>query len=181
MFDFLGSILSGGATGLLGVVANGIFGWLKERGEREERLEMRRLSIQHAQLEFESRERIVDREQDARELVSSDELRRSSYSQDKATYSRGIQLTTSQGWLMVLVDFLRGMIRPVTTVYLIALVTAIYITTHIFLKGLAVAQHINTANMLEQQREIISTVLYLCTVCVTWWFGDRAQRRLRND
>ena len=67
-----------------------------------------------------------------------------------------------EGVLMQLVDFVRGMTRPVLTWGLVGLVGAIYF--------MLAASDKHAAAL---QPRIVETVLYLATASVLWWFGQR--------
>ena len=70
--------------------------------------------------------------------------------------------------LIQLVDFVRGMTRPLLTWGLVALVGAIY-----FLLG---AVDVAAADL---RPRIVDTVLYLATAAVLWWFGQRQIEKRR--
>ena len=70
-----------------------------------------------------------------------------------------------EGFFMKLVDFVRGMTRPVLT---FGLVGAIY-----FLLG---AQDLA---IVELRPRIVETVLYLATAAILWWFGARQIEKRR--
>lgn len=180
MFELLGLILGGGATGLLGTGMSLLFGWLKDRGERSERLEQRRLDIEHDRVEFESRERVADREATRDEITSADALQRASYEHDKAAYSTGTKLTKAQNWLMVVVDLLRGIIRPALTIILLWCIWDTRTEVMAVIEQSSIGNVIPTAKALEIYRELVSTIMYLGTTCVSWWFGDRMVRRTRG-
>lgn len=179
MFELLGLIFSGGATGLLGTGMSLLFGWLKEKGERAERLEQRRLDIEHDRVEFESRERMADREAEKDEQLSADALQLASYKHDAATYSKRVEVTPAQGWLLVIVDFLRGIIRPAMTVYLLVLVSVLYFSIQGALSEASLNTDMSVAKAMAARDKLVDAVIYLVTTVASWWFGDRMTRRLR--
>ncbi len=88
------------------------------------------------------------------------------------TYHEGT-LTTGQNWAMVVLDFIRGFIRPALTVYLCFITTVMYIKASRLLNGVVILPE--TAYSLVNQ--IIQTVLYLTSSCVLFWFGTRNPKK----
>jgi hypothetical protein len=70
----------------------------------------------------------------------------------------------------VLVDALRGIVRPGLTVYLCAITTLIYSDAQLLLNK---AQGMTATEALDLTKMVVGTVLYLTTTCVLWWFGTR--------
>ncbi len=72
----------------------------------------------------------------------------------------------------MILDFIRGSIRPGLTIYLCVLTTLIYVQTRTLI-GTAMPPDQAAAIV----KEIISTVLYLCSTTVCWWFAIRGGRK----
>ena len=173
ILDSILSVVSGGATGLIGTAVQSVFQYKtkaleidleKQKGINE--LEKQKLDIQMAAQEWASRTQIatittqgeVDKA-DAATLAAS-------YSLEPQQYSEKSLLTHAQNWLFVFLDTFRAIIRPGLTVYLCAITTMIYIQT----RGLITANQGDSFGLLEK---LVNTVLYLTTTCVLWYFGSR--------
>lgn len=145
--DFLLTVLTGGATGLLGSIFGKLFSfadaWIAEKkadADHKRTIEMHKLQHDLRAAELETEREIV------LEQASAD-LRRASYSHDQS-------VGRSSRWV---VNILR-LVRPTLTAILIALVWYIYIRS----------------DDLAQQESIIQSVIYMASSAVLWWFGDRA-------
>lgn len=77
-------------------------------------------------------------------------------------------------WLVAL-DVLRGVIRPGLTVYLCAITTLVYLEARGILA--AAGASLNPTQALAVHDLIVSTILYLTTTTVLWWFGTRNSER----
>ena len=88
-------------------------------------------------------------------------LRSNSYSHDKATYGGGF------------VDGLRGLMRPVITLYFAIIMTVIAYQ----LMKLNNGQWVNPTEAQAMLREVINAIIFLTTTAVTWWFGSRPSNR----
>jgi hypothetical protein len=69
------------------------------------------------------------------------------------------------------VDFLRGIIRPVLTVYLCGVTTWVTWMAWEIMQAHGVALTAVQATVIFN--DVTSIVTYLTVSCVTWWFGDR--------
>ena len=87
-------------------------------------------------------------------------------------YSEGVQATPTQAWLLLLLDLVRGLVRPGLTVYLCFVTTVVYLQA----RGLLVASPLTPEQAVGMVNQIIATVLYLTTTCVLWWFGTRSKQ-----
>lgn len=74
-------------------------------------------------------------------------------------------------FLFGLVDFLRGLMRPVLTLYLVLLSTWITYKAYILLD--LTKSTMTTSEALNIFNDSISIIIYLTVSVVTWWFGDR--------
>lgn len=74
-------------------------------------------------------------------------------------------------FLLGIVDFLKGLVRPGLTIYLVALTTVISSQAWEIMGA-----HQEALTALEAKAiymEVINIVIYLTVSVVTWWFGDR--------
>lgn len=184
------SVVTGGATGLLGVLFQRYFDY---KGKQQD-LELVRINNEHARLlaqmdvdkanrAAEATENIAETQADAQvrgaELdaqARADEAAARSYiasiDADRATYLDPKVQSRSKfaRAMMTIVDSVRGLIRPLLTVYLVVLVTFMYN----WASNLAGTEHgINAADAGALVKTIVNTLLYLVTTVVVWWFGVR--------
>ena len=184
----MSGVLSGGATGLLGVA-------LQQWGEAKKRqadldmlkqqhtqtLELKRLDNEQqmrlAATEAASAERLAEIQAQARadEAASSDY--QASLKADTATYlDKDAQKRSRLArWLMAIVDFLRGIIRPGITAYAMGLQTLLLLWVH----DLWVQHQLNMGADMQAKlvMEIVGTTTYLVTTTTVWWFGVRPAAR----
>jgi hypothetical protein len=88
-------------------------------------------------------------------------------------YSAKANIGPLTGFLLVLLDFLRGVVRPGLTVYLCAITTLIYVEARAIMAGVSFA----TADAMRVHDLIVNTIMYLTTTCVLWWFGTRNSQK----
>ena len=163
MLDMLMSVLTGGATGLLGTIISGGIDFFQARQKHGQELDLRRLDIELAKSEAAGAEKVAAIEAEGRGDQAAWEAMEASYREASSRMSRA-----GDGFLMKLVDFVRGMTRPVLTWCLLGLVGAIY-----FLLGA------EDLAIVELRPRIVETVLYLATASVLWWFGSRQIEKRR--
>lgn len=156
MLDVLVSILTGGATGLIGTLVTGVTGYVQARQKHAQEMELRRLDMELVRVEAEVAERVAAREAESAESAAAWAALEASHKEAGRRWSRG-----DSGWI-VFVDVVRGLTRPGLTLAFVAFVGAIYFT---------LGTSDTDASGLRPR--IVETVLYLATTCVLWWFGAR--------
>lgn len=187
-FDLLSgamSILTGGATGLLGVVAQRAFdAWnkkqeldkLKAQWDHEGVMKDKDAVIMAA--EWAARTKIAVTEGDAAKDVAESNAFAESLKSQTIRYSEGKQTGWFANGCLVFLDVISGLVRPLLTIYLCALTTYIWLQV----RGLLSSEDLSSAEALALWRTVIDTILYLTTTCVLWWFGTRnkqSQPKLR--
>lgn len=141
----LTSILSGGTLGVIGAIGAGVLDLMKTKEANKQ--ELAKMAAQ--------KELIVAAGSSAA-AIESIKLAGASYEQDKAAYSGEVGF----------VDMVRGLLRPIVTVYLLAVST--YLALWSFGKvGL------DLAIVGEICKYTIYTCLDLTSLCVSWYFGAR--------
>lgn len=191
LFAALSALLSGGVTGLLGVLLQRYF----DHKAKQQDLELVRINNEHAlqlaQIDVakaaraaEAAERVAEEQAEAQmrsaELEAqarADEAAARSYvasiEADRATYLDPKAQARSKfaRAMMTIVDSVRGLIRPVLTLYLVVLATFMYHWAADIASrdGLAMKPE----DAAELVKTIVNTLLYLVTTCVVWWFGVR--------
>jgi hypothetical protein len=175
MFEFLGAIFTGGLTGLLGTALQGVASYFQKKQEHAQKVELRRLDMEMMDREWEHRDRAAAREGEIRLQESADGLQGASYGHDSASYSKGLNISSVflRGCL-VLVDVLRGIVRPALTVLLCWLVWDTRAEVKAVLDASGVAA-ISPKTALALYHEVVTTILYVATTALVWWFGGRSR------
>lgn len=157
------SILTGGATGLLGTAVSGVIDFFQARQRHAQEMDLRRLDIELAQAEADSAERVAAIEAESTRDRAELEAMEASYREASSRMSR-----PGDGWAMQLVDVVRGLTRPTLTWGLVALVGVIYFT-------------LGAGDLASEgiKPRIVETILYLATAAVLWWFGQRQIEKRR--
>lgn len=168
--ELLSSVLSGGATGLLGAAVSRWADFRTKKLELEHEGKMKEIDLKIMAEEWSHRTQIASVESEAK--VDQAELEAFSKSfNEPERYTEGVKVTKNQGWILVLLDGLRGAVRPGLTVYLCAITSYLYWDAHRAMETLGVMDVTKLVN------QIVNTVLYLTTVCVCWWFGTRVKEK----
>lgn len=186
--SLLTGVFSGGATGLLGILIQQ-FGDAKKRASDLEVLrENNKLTLElaareaenklkAAQIDAASAERLAELDAMARADATASGDYRASMKADRATYldkdsQRRSKFAT---WLMAIVDFTRGIIRPGITVYAMVLQTLLLYWVH----DMMLRSQTPLATDLQSKliMEVVGTTSYLVTTCTVWWFGVRPAQR----
>ena len=149
MLDLLGTVLTGGVTGIIGSIIGNLFGfidlWFQEKKAASDHLRtLEMLKLQNS----------IREEESERELALADanaelQLRTASYAHDTNT---GL----SSVWV---VNILR-LVRPFLTMTLILMVGVLYFKADA-----------------GGRATIEASVIYMASSAVLWWFGDRALRK----
>jgi hypothetical protein len=171
-----GSVLSGGATGLLGVVAqrwadhkNKQLDLARERQQQEFELAKRKADAEIMAQEWAARTRVAEVEAAGRSDVADSEALAASYALEPKRYSEGVKPGRVGGFFLILLDVVRGLVRPGLTVYLCVLTTMVYYQA----RELIGKEDLTSGEALHLEKMIVGTILYLTTTCVLWWFGTR--------
>ena len=152
MVDSISSIISGGVTGLLGTMMSSIFDFFEKKRAAKVVMENRQIDLQIAQAaNLPAGNRAA--------IQTGGNVAVAPYKHDTHSFLGDRELTSGQTWLVVILDFVRGITRPVIT-YGLLLYTGVLVC--------------KSKGTVGQDAE--STLLYLTTAAVLWWFGDRAKR-----
>ena len=151
MLELIGTVLTGGLTGVVGSVLGKAFGfldyWVEEK--KADKDHARTLEM----LELQSK---LGAEESERELAIAEATAASSMR--LASYGHDTGIGVSSTWV---VDLLR-LVRPLLTFVLIILVGMLYFSADAGGKA-----------------TIEASVLYMASSATLWWFGDRAMTRKR--
>lgn len=176
--DLLSFIFGGGATGILGVIAQRYFDHKNKQLDSEmmrakmgHELALRKIDAEIMDREWQGRVRVAEVEGEGREAAADAQAFSASFN-EPARYSADVHPSKAQGWVLVILDFIRGIVRPGLTMYLCALVTVIYFQARAIIgEGVPGDRAYDLLNM------IIGTILYLLVTCVCWWFGVRNKQK----
>lgn len=183
----VGSAASGGLLGLAGTGIQALLKYFEVREEWKTQIALRELDIKEIeaerQLAIQQAEIDLDkiREQSAGDLAIMEErvageVMTASYEADRASYSlESVQRLTGiwknlAGFSLAVVDVVRGMMRPLITLYTLGLLTAIGWLMYKAENGVI-------PEMPVLWLEVVQAVILLATTSVTWWFGSRQLRR----
>ena len=187
--------LLGAATGILGNAVGGIFKWLNGKQE------LKKVELQNAHdvamVQAETQAMIMESKANIAitkakvegeiEVADANVYLQSQKEGNKTSFDNKwieILFSVTGKWRFVtipagvivaaafgFVDFLRGIIRPTLTTYLVGLTT--YIT---YLAWQIMQTHgisLSADQAVEIYTNVTSIVIYLTVSCVTWWYGDR--------
>lgn len=174
--SIFGSIFSGGATGLIGVIIqrwadykNRQLDLQLERERRETEIAKRKADAEIMREEWAGRTKVAQEEgATAREVAESQAFAATLWKEPER-YSNASKLTTGQQWVMVALDAVRGSVRPLLTVYLCALTTFVWYQVKMKLEG----EQLDASAAMEVWQMVVQNILYLTTTVVLWWFGTR--------
>lgn len=156
MLDLLMAVFGGGAAGLLGTAISAVTKFLDRRQQHQMEMERMRLDKELIMLEAEKAGQLARMQGEAGALVAS-------YEEASRRFS-----APGEGILMQLVDCVRGLTRPLLTLLLIA--AEIWLAWLIWdMAGTLVLE----AKGPDLLGKIVDSVIYLTTMCITWWFGGR--------
>ena len=174
ILGLLGSVVSGGVTGVLGSALTGVIEYKNKQLQFKHDLEMEKAARETMEAEWAQRTKVAQIEGDTQKDVAASQAFQTSILADKATYSTGIAFDKLKGgwiyaFLMVLVDFLRGIIRPLSTILFITMTFVMYAS----LKGKVDAAGTDPKALMVLFDQVVTVILYLATTTVCWWFGAR--------
>lgn len=176
---FFTSLLAGGATGILGSIFSNLTDLWKDHEARKQDLALRQLDLEMIDKEWSYKNHAIEIEGETKLSESADDLRSASYGADRAVYSLGAKITNP--WMkagLVLVDVIRGLVRPFLTIYLVWLVWE----TRAEMDGIISAaggSAISGDAAIQIYQSVVSMILYLAATAVTWWFGTRPVQKTK--
>lgn len=165
----LTSVLGGGVTGILGVIAQRIADYQNKKldlqASREKmahEVELLKAQGEMMAQEWASRTKIASIEETGQEDAEASKAFAASFIPE-SKYSGA----STSPWFIAL-DFFRGIVRPALTLYLCGLTTLIYLQA----RGL-LSQPMSQEEAVKIVKLVVGTILYLTTTCVLHWFGTR--------
>jgi hypothetical protein len=170
----------GGITGLIGSALTAIFNYKTKKIEFAHQVSLKELDIQLAEKEHEFALQQTSIEAEAVVEKAAEATLQASYAHDRATYFTPFAgVIEKYPWLGIpfailfaLIDALRGLIRPSMTVYMVILVTVMYLQGVRLLEAQGYEAIATDSAMIFVHR-LIDLVIYLTATIMAWWFGDR--------
>ena len=177
IIELFSSFFGGGLAGLIGAVVQRFFEYKSKQLEitankdkYAHELLMRDADAKIMQAEWAAKIRVAEVEAAGKEGAADAEAFAASF-KEPTRYSESAPITTTQTWLLVGLDVVRGLVRPGLTLYLSAITTVIFVQALILMeKG-----GYSTADAAVLVVRVVDTILYLTTACVLWWFGSRVK------
>ena len=176
ILGILGSVFTGGATGVLGVVVQRWADYknrqidlqiAKQQGEFE--LAKLKADAEISAQEWAGRTKVAATEADAAKDVAESQAFATSLQKEPERYSNVGSVTPMQNWLLVLLDVLRGAVRPMLTLYLCVLTTYIWWQVRQELS----TEDLDANSVIAVWTKVVDTILYLFTTTTLWYFGTR--------
>lgn len=170
----VGSIVSGGATGIIGVIVQRIADYKnkqldlaisKEKMAHE--IALKKIDAEILAQEYAARVTVAASESNAKIEVADSQAFAASFVEPKM-YSEGTGKSGLQSFAFVLLDLIRGVVRPGLTIYLCVITTYVYLQVK-ELMGVP----LDPTKGMDLLNQIVGTILYLTTTCLLWWFGVR--------
>lgn len=176
------AIVSGGATGILGIVFQRIFDHWKNKQEldqlrarQDHEIAMKRVDIELMKEEWAQRVKVAQVEGETKRDVADAEAFNTSLASEPKRYSEGVKVGKFGAFLLVLADVVRAIVRPGLTLYLAWIATELKEQNAALMAILDLQE--NAATVTEMHKQITLTLLYLFVTCVLWWFGTRNKQK----
>lgn len=183
--------LMGGGLGVIGTVVTSIFNYKQKKADQKNALMLKKLELEQIGKEKDRDIAIMQaRTTGAVDLADAEAYKES---QKGASMGSGIGIMIDKlagikkadGSTPILVrlllpiavfllagsEMLKGLMRPIITVYYVMLST--YITAIAWQIVQAQEKFITAGQAMDIVFQVINTVMFLTVTCVTWWFGDR--------
>ena len=186
MGDLIGgivsSIIGGGATGLLGAALQRFFDHKAKALDIEQlkikqghEIELRKVDAEIMREEWSQRVEVARIEGDSRESVADSQAFSASFQMEPQRYSDGVKPSRFQGGMLITLDFIRAIVRPVLTLYLTVIATLIYLDAKALMSNEGIT--LGATEAYDLVKNVTSTLLYLCTSVVMWYFGVRPRQQ----
>lgn len=151
MFEIIASVLSGGATGIIGSLVGTVGRYI------EKRQEIKQMSLEFSQeiklqeLQISARSSELESEQAIALVKADSDIKTASYAHD-----------ASYGPIMPVIAAILRFVRPILTFGLLGFTVYIFFIVH---------------EDPQVGRELSNQIMFLTTTAVAWWFGDRSLRK----
>jgi hypothetical protein len=183
----IGNVVSGGATGVLGIGFGLVGKYFQDRQAQKKREfesaeldKAHRRSLETIKFEADNNLRIEEAKSEGAARVADIGALAESLKADKATYLTGWEDKVGGAVAgiiacgLALVDVTRGLTRPAITAYLAYTTAQMWQDSVALLSGkLAEAQQVTMA--IAVVTTVSNQILFLTGVAIGWWFASRAQ------
>lgn len=192
------SAAGGGLVGLIGTAIKQYQERKEREADRQFQLQMRdkdlaemkeeaALRLKQTETEIAGQKSIAQTEADAARDVANAATQRASYEHDEAKYATGSWIGNVlrgfwgglAAFMMVFVDFARGMIRPTTTIYLLAIESYIAWLLYQLLQALGGLGLLTPDQVFSLFREVVLSIVFLSATALTWWYGASPNRQTK--
>ena len=188
-------VLLGGLTGLIGNVITGITKYKTQKLQFEHEQKMLELETKSMIMESKMQMAITKTQVEGEvEIADANAYVESIKASQKPLFSEkwidklfnvkgktGRFFAIPAGILIALafgfVDWLRGVMRPFLTIYLVGMSTAITIMAWKILHMTDLTTF-SLSDAIGVYKQVTSIIIYLTVSCVTWWFGDRSLNKI---
>ncbi|MFB1001959.1 MAG: hypothetical protein QMC22_05410 [Pseudomonadales bacterium] len=175
MEALLSILTSTGAGGIIGVVGS----WLTKREERK-----------NTQLQFERDVKMAEIRKDEAKIEADHELALADKQIERAQVEGSVAIDQaeieafteglkeqSKTYGIKAVDGIRGLMRPLITVYLLVIATLLTLKINQLVGGL---DSLEMSELKGIYDNVINQMLFLTATAVTWWFGSRPSSQRRD-
>lgn len=197
-------LIFGGITGLIGTIWSGY----NHRKILELDLKAKALSIQYniALIKAESEALLIEananikitesQSHNSAELVAAQVINENQLSANTSSMSGSFadKLADVEGWVRFITipilsiisllfgfaDMIKGLARPIITIYLLVVCTWLSYEAWHLLEVINAKRTVDVALTVDIIDQITSVLLYLATTAVTWWFGDRMSEKAED-
>lgn len=171
----VGLLTSTSTGGIIGVLGS----WLTKREERkniqlkyEYEVKMSEIRKEEARIESDHElamaDKQIERAQVEGELAIGE--------QEVIAFREGLKEQTKTYGIM-LVDSIRGLMRPLITIYLLVIATFVMIKINGIVGGF---EEFDQEELMNTYKGVIDQVLFLTATAVTWWFGSRPSSQRKD-
>lgn len=170
----LGIFTSSGLGAIVGLLGS----WLTKREERRTLelkydfdVKMAELRKSEAEMEFNHELAIADKQIEKTEIEGEIKVEEAELN----AFLEGLK-EQQQLYKIKFVDAVRGLMRPVITIYLLIIATYITykINSHVGISA------VDKAELLAVFKDTIAQIMFLVTTAIAWWFGSRPSSQRKD-
>lgn len=180
ILEALSSLANGGLFGFIGAGIQKFADFQTEKlriaAKKDEylhELNMKEADAKIMAQEWAARTQIVSTETEGKIETKRFEAMEEAIKAEGARFSEGVKPTVKQAWLLFILDWIRGAVRPAISYYLIGLTTAMWWHVHKIVQ--AYGQVLPVQQAVDLETEIIKMVLSMTSGCISFWFLTRSK------
>lgn len=159
--SILGSVVSAGSGGILGIAGSLVSGFFKGKQKKAENA--------FKQLEWDQEARMMELNMKADQVETENELELARSQGSYTGLEQSLRAEAAIGPTHMIVSDLKALFRPFLTLSLWGM------AAYVFIKVVQNPSGILTeAEVLELIRYMVYSVFFCASTATTWWFGDRA-------